>query len=162
MIEVRESTTSDLPFLREMLVQAAYWRPGEVQVDVELALSRDDLKYLLAQWGRPGDTGVVAERDGKPIGAAWYRLWTEHVHSYGYVDDATPEIAIGVPADERGKGIGTALLDHLIELARARRIERLSLSVELDNPARRLYERAGFRALSCSDSAATMVLQLAG
>jgi hypothetical protein len=43
----------------------------------------------------------------------------------------------------RGRGIGTALLGRALEAAGARG-EAVSLSVARTNPARRLYERAGF------------------
>ena len=62
MFEVRESTPSDMPFLRKMLVQAAYWRPGEIQPDVDLALSRPDLQHVLADWGDHG-IRTVCTRD---------------------------------------------------------------------------------------------------
>lgn len=47
----------------------------------------------------------------------------------------------------RGRGIGNALLRHLMALARARGHARMSLetgTMEAFAPARRLYERAGF------------------
>jgi hypothetical protein len=36
--------------------------------------------------------GVVADVDGVFVGAAYYRL----IHGYGYVDERTPEVTIGV------------------------------------------------------------------
>lgn len=44
----------------------------------------------------------------------------------------------------RGRGIGTALLEELMAEARATQSE-LTLHVEPDNPAQRLYKRLGFR-----------------
>jgi putative acetyltransferase len=52
-----------------------------------------------------------------------------------------------VARDQRGKGIGSALVVHIIAEARARRYERLSLetgAVAFFEPARRLYRRHGF------------------
>ncbi len=52
------------------------------------------------------------------------------------------------PEARRRTGAGRALLLHIIEVARARGYERLSLetgSVAAFAPAHRLYERAGFR-----------------
>jgi ribosomal protein S18 acetylase RimI-like enzyme len=46
----------------------------------------------------------------------------------------------------RGQGLGRCLLQGLLELATARQ-QPVSLSVELTNPARRLYERLGFQAV---------------
>jgi ribosomal protein S18 acetylase RimI-like enzyme len=99
-----------------------------------------DLARYVAGWGRPGDHGLVgALGDGPPAGAAWLRLMT----GYAHVDDATPELAVGVAPAARGSGLGTALLARLLDDAR-RRHPAVSLSVRSDNPARRLYERLGF------------------
>jgi GNAT superfamily N-acetyltransferase len=64
--------------------------------------------------------------------------------AYGYVDDSTPELAIAVDPALTGQGIGGALLKRLL-LAAERMFAAVSLSVRDDNPARRLYERFGFR-----------------
>ena len=53
--------------------------------------------------------------------------------------------AIIVKEDMRGKGIGKAMLDYVMEHAKTRfNIEILHLEVYEGNPAKRLYERAGF------------------
>ncbi len=143
-----------------MLVEAAFWRPGIPRPEVDAALTRPDLAHLLADWGRAGDTAVIAECDAVPVGAAWYRLWTAEQHSYGFVDAATPELAIGVEPGARGRGVGTALLEALIECARQQKLRRLSLSVESDNPALRLYQRLGFRRHGQAEGAWTLVLPL--
>jgi GNAT superfamily N-acetyltransferase len=63
-----------------------------------------------------------------------------------YVDSRTPEITVAVKPDARGQGIGGTLIEALFAEARRRGIG-LCLNVRHDNPARRLYERAGFRLL---------------
>lgn len=55
---------------------------------------------------------------------------------------------IAVLPEHRGAGIGRALLDRVEERARERDCARVNLEVLEDNPARRLYERAGFEAKS--------------
>lgn len=45
----------------------------------------------------------------------------------------------------RGQGLGTAALDHAEDAARAEGYAQLSLITSTANPARRLYERCGFR-----------------
>lgn len=60
----------------------------------------------------------------------------------------------------RGTGVGTALLKALIDRARHEDLCALSLSVEVDNPALRLYERLGFARVSCVDDAWTMRLAI--
>ena len=56
----------------------------------------------------------------------------------------------------RGKGIGSQLLARLLEAA-VPRYAAICLSVSLDNPAQRLYQRMGFEIVSENDSAFTMI-----
>ncbi len=56
-------------------------------------------------------------------------------------------VDISLLAEKRGKGLGTVLLDQLIEEGKASN-RPVRLEVLKDNPAARLYERAGFRVTS--------------
>ena len=101
---------------------------------------------------------MIAEDVGnRPVGAAWYRFWSEHDHSYGYVSADIPELGMAVVNGFRKRGVGGRLLHALIKLAADRGIARLSLSVEEDNPARRLYLRQGFERVAAIGNAWTMV-----
>ena len=71
------------------------------------------------------------------------------------------ELGIGVVGEARGRGVGRALLAALRELAREQGYRALSLSVDRQNPARRLYERAGFRDAGISDPTDTSVTMTA-
>ena len=53
---------------------------------------------------------------------------------------------VGVKEEFRGCGIGTALLQHQIGLARTKRLRKCTLDVATTNPqAQKLYERLGFK-----------------
>lgn len=141
-IVIRPAALTDETFLWSMLFEAAYSREqGKTSPD-EL---RDipELAHYVENWGSVGDLGVVAEKDGVLLGAAWLRLFTGDNAGYGYVDGETPELAIGVTPETRGTGVGTALLDSLLFAAKEY-YKAVSLSVREDNPARRLYARIGF------------------
>lgn len=132
--------------LEEFTRLAFNWDPAVRQYTRD-ELIRDDLaRRYWSAWGREHDTAVAARRnaDPGPVGAAWYRLYTSDAPGYGYIDDATPEISIAVRDGYRGMRLGTALLDALIENAQRARFAALTLSVERENPAVRLYEKAGF------------------
>lgn len=157
-IRTASDSKEDVRFLWAMVALAAAWRSLEPGAD---ASSDPHVARYVAGWGRPGDAGVIAEDTaGRPLGAAWYRLFPETEPGYGFVDPGIPELSIGVEADARGQGIGTALLEALIERARAEDFPSLSLSVEEDNPAVRLYERAGFRTVERDATTRTMQLEL--
>jgi GNAT superfamily N-acetyltransferase len=169
-VEIRALTIDDLPFLRQMLDSAAFWRPpsgGPLRRLGQLVL-RPILRVLVRgylglyhrNWGRPGDTGFVAEIDGCRVGAVWYRLFTEASHGDGYIDEETPELAIAVKDGYRGRGVGRALLLRIEEQARADGLERIGLSVDADNPAKALYLSVGYRELTPADPEGRMVLDL--
>ncbi|PLS82320.1 MAG: hypothetical protein CYG60_24730 [Actinobacteria bacterium] len=134
---MRTGTPEDLDFLWEMLYEAS----GHSD------LSDPAISLYLESWGRAGDAAVVAldPDDGRKIGAAWYRLMSSRKPGYGFVDASTPELAIGVVPDARGRGVGGALLPVLMDVARSRGFGALSLSVRQENEAAvRLYGRNGF------------------
>ncbi len=157
---IRAVEADDIPILQEMLYEAATWRGGDAVPDVVLANPHID-RYLSA-WGRPGDTALIAmDEDGLSIGAAWYRYFAEGEPGYGFVDETTPELSVAVVPAFRGRGVGTALMSALLEVAERDGVTALSLSVEQDNPAVKLYERVGFRTVSSDQDTFTMLVDVA-
>ena len=148
----RPVDVGDVDFLWEMLAHASHagLGPGELRERPELARYVDG-------WGRRDDLGVIAVDDdtGERVGAAWLRLLTGDAKGYGYVDDHTPELALAVLPGHRGRGVGERLLHDLLEAARGT-FPAVSLSVRTDNPARGLYERAGFRTIPAGESLTMM------
>ncbi len=159
-MHIRSVTAEDLRFLEAMLFEAFFWdATTERPAFVELR-ERPEFSKQLSGWGRDGDRGVVADDNGRLIGAAWFRLWTAELHSYGFVDASTPELGIAVSAMSRGKGVGKALLRELIVRARADRFPALSLSVSPLNRARALYESFGFQKVGETGTSWTLRLDL--
>ncbi len=148
-----------MPFVERMLLAAAYWQTNPDPLNE--SLPEETLRYV-ADWGRPGDLGVIAiDEQDSPIGAAWCRLFPEDSPGYGFVDSSIPELSIAVRADKRAQGIGTRLLRALISSAAMSGHRMLSLSVSSGNPARRLYERLGFKIVGETDGSWTMLLSIA-
>ncbi|MGH9880993.1 MAG: GNAT family N-acetyltransferase [Pyrinomonadaceae bacterium] len=157
---IRRLTPLDQLFLWEMLYQSLYVPEGGRPFP-RAAVHKPELAKYVERWGRAGDLGLVATDSSsiEPIGAAWLRLLTGDASGYGYVDDETPELGIAVLPEHRGRGIGSDLLRHLIESAKAI-YPSICLSVSLDNPALRLYERMGFERVGVRGSSVTMIRRL--
>jgi GNAT superfamily N-acetyltransferase len=158
--DIRVAGREDIACLQAALSWAIDWRVTAASVDPADRISRTGHDYLLDGWGREGDTAVVALVDGRCLGAAWYRLWTDESHSYGYVDADTPEMGIGVEPAARGAGVGQMLITRLFDEARAHGVAALSLSVEQDNFAFPWYERLGFERHTRTADSWTMVKRL--
>lgn len=146
-----------MPFLKDMLRHAYYWRATTVPESGEPPVQR-----YVERWGRPGDTALIAIHDFQRVGAAWYRLFKADNPGYGFIDEETPELSIAVVPSRRGSGLGSELLTALTERARADGYDAISLSVEKDNPAVALYERHGFARVGEDDGAYTMRADLRG
>jgi ribosomal protein S18 acetylase RimI-like enzyme len=160
---LREATPYDEPFLWEMLREAASWArlESEEPYALEDLLAISQMADYVAGWGRAGDAGVVAEVDGQPAGACWFRRFTAEHPGYGFLGEDIPGLGFAVRPDRRRRGIGTRLLEGAIELAREQGHPALSLSVEeLNEPAQRLYVRAGFVVVGREGEAFTMRLDL--
>jgi GNAT superfamily N-acetyltransferase len=155
-VRCRPAGVEDLPFLATMLGEAAVWRPEKPTPTAEEVMADPRYERYLAGWPRPGDVGLVAEQDGL-VGAAWYRIYTEDCHGYGFVAEDVPELSIAVIASHRRRGIGRQLLLGLIEASVVQGHRALSLSVNDENPARRLYESVGFQPVEHHGIAWTMV-----
>jgi len=156
----RLSAHADAAFLAEMLYEAVNWfddgaeeRPA---LDAVLAVP-ENARYVNG-WGRPGDTALFAlDLRDEPIGAAWYRTFTATEPGYGYVADDVPELSIGIYPEFRGRQVGTLLLGALVARAERDGVRALSLSVNRENPARRLYARLGFEVVGETADALTML-----
>lgn len=125
-----------------MLYLALYVPAGETPLPRSV-LSQPALARYVQHWGaRRGDRGLIAARDGVPVGAAWLRLFPASDPGYGFVDETIPELTIAVQFGCRGHGIGSGLLEHILH-----DVQAVSLSCDPANPARRLYLRLGFKVL---------------
>lgn len=126
---LRPVTSSDEPELWSLLRYAS-WAD-----DSEDVTTIDHLRPYVAEWGRPDDVGIVAVGpSGRIVGAAWARPLTDHV----------PELAVAAVPSQRGRGLGSAMIDALAQQMATRSMPVLRLDVRPTNPAIHLYERLGF------------------
>ncbi|GJF31118.1 hypothetical protein KNE206_38180 [Kitasatospora sp. NE20-6] len=160
-VRLRPATGRDADFLADVLLEAFNWNGGRF-TSAEM-LRMPHIAHYVTGWPRAGDFGVVAEDDaGRPIGAGWARTFPADDPGYGHVAPDVPELTLGVLPGHRGRGVGSALLDALVELAARSSVGLLSLSVEDGNPAVRLYAARGFTVVGREGESDTMLLRLAG
>src|ERR1035437_8318790 len=133
-VEIRPADPADGPFLAEMLVAAAFWRPEGPERNVRVVMDRPDLAHYVVGWPQPGDCGVIAE-DEQPVGPAWFRFLPASDPGFGFVDAKTPEVGVGVALSRRGQGLAARLVSFHCTQARSAGLAWRSLSVERDNYA---------------------------
>lgn len=85
----RPADAADLRFLATMLGEAAVWRPDKPTPTADEVLADPRYSMYLDGWPREGDAGLVAEHGG-PVGAAWYRTYTEASHGHGFHRSGRP------------------------------------------------------------------------
>ena len=157
---LRTAVEADFKFLVDVLLQAFNWS-GHRDFSRDQVLDTPEICHYVTGWKRDSDFGTVACADeGQPIGAAWARFFGVDDKGYGFVAEHVPELTIGVLPGHRGAGVGTELMAALIRQATGLHTPALSLSVEDRNPAVRLYERNGFRAVGRTGASDIMLLPL--
>ena len=134
-----------MPFLRKMLYEAVFWRATVDTPSFEEGLACPEVSKAVEDRGdRDGDAAVIATVNSIPVGAAWYRYWSDDNFINGFIDESTPVVVIGVQSNYRRQGIGGKLIEWLIDHASRHAIQQLSLSVSKDNHALGLYQQQGF------------------
>lgn len=159
-IEVHPFRDGDLPFLEEMVYEAAFWQAGMPRPSLAAALADPHLGRYVHGWGRSGDAAVIAMNGARRIGAAWYRLFTPEEPGYGFLGPSIPELGIAVVPDRRRAGVGHALMTALLTTAREAGCAAVSLSVVKENPSRFLYVKHGFLVVRDEETAWTMRVDL--
>ncbi|MBF9018814.1 MULTISPECIES: bifunctional helix-turn-helix transcriptional regulator/GNAT family N-acetyltransferase [unclassified Oceanispirochaeta] len=146
-ITFRVADSEDIHYLKEMLFEAVYWRSikqGNAP-NFEEGLKAEGVMNSLIDWGkRKQDLGLIALNGSNQIGAAWIRYYQKSNSIRGFIEDSVPVLVIGIKNEYRNKGIGTEILNLLIEKAKGKCINSISLMVSEDNEAYKLYRKVGF------------------
>ena len=137
-LNLRPATPADRPFLLRVYADS---RAEELVAtnwtdDQKAAFCADQFAAQERHYREhyPGCEFLVIERAGAPIG----RLYRDRRAAEIRVVD------IALLAAERGRGVGGALMRQVLDEAAAAGL-LVRIHVEQANPARRLYERLGFR-----------------
>lgn len=74
-MDLRIADASHLAALEGLLLEAANWSPDRNQLTLVDLQENDVLVRYIEEWPRAHDAGVIAERDDRVVGAAWFRPW---------------------------------------------------------------------------------------
>jgi ribosomal protein S18 acetylase RimI-like enzyme len=136
-VKCRPMNDADLPFLfglyastRAEEVAASGWPPEAQAAFLQQQFQAQHHHY---QTYYPDAEWLVVEREGAAVGRLYVEEWPSQFRI----------IDIALLPEARGKGFGAALIADLFAGARAVG-KRVSIHVEKNNPAMRLYHRLGF------------------
>ena len=144
MTLIREIRPEEITMLDDFLYEAIFIPEGS-PAPLRSVIENEDLQVYVRDFGKkPDDRCLVAEVDGKVVGAVWTRIMDD----YGHIDDQTPSLAISLYKEYRNQGLGTQLMRRMLEKLRADGYKSVSLSVQKANYALQMYRKAGFIPIS--------------
>ena len=153
---IREISENEYGLLEDFLYEAIFVPEG-TPAPPRSIIAKPELQVYLTDFGKEkDDIGLVADVDGKVIGAVWVRI----MNDYGHVDDTTPSFAISLYKEYRGAGIGTTLMEEMLCILRQRGYRQASLAVQKANYAVRMYRKVGFQTIDENEEEYIMVCRL--
>jgi GNAT superfamily N-acetyltransferase len=137
-VTLRPVEPGDEPFLERVYgstrveeLDSVPWSDEQKATFVHHQFTAQSAHYAEHYKGMSADVVLI---DGEPAGRLLVARWAEEIRI----------VDITLLPEFRGTGTGSGLLGELIAEARPAG-KRLSIHVEISNPAMRLYERLGFR-----------------
>ena len=153
---IRELKENEADILKDFLYETIFI-PDGVEPPPRGITDQPELKIYYEDFGTgSADHCLVAEDDGKVIGAVWVRI----MNDYGHVDDETPSFAISLYKEYRGQGIGTKLMLKMLDVLRNGGYRKASLAVQKANYAVKMYKKVGFMIIGENTEEYIMVCQL--
>lgn len=137
---IRKMTIPEYPLLSDFLYEAIFI-PDGIKPPPRDIIASPELQIYVERFGAlKDDFALVAEIEGKIVGAVWVRI----MNDYGHIDDETPSLAISLYKEYRGQGIGTNMMKEMLSLLKTHGYKRVSLSVQKANYAAEMYRKIGF------------------
>lgn len=155
-ITIRELQKEEYPLLDHFLYEAIFIPEG-VEPPPKTIITSPELQVYVEHFGESKDDwGLVAEVDGKVVGAVWARI----MNDYGHIDNETPSLAISLYKEYRGLGIGTAMMKEILTLLKSHGYSQVSLSVQKANYATKMYQKVGFEIVRENEEEYLMICHL--
>ena len=153
---IREMNTTEYPLLNDFLYEAIFI-PDGVEAPPKSIINSPELQVYVSDFGtQKHDHALLAEIDGKVVGAVWVRI----MNDYGHIDDTTPSFAISLYKEYRGQGIGSAMMQEMFTTLKNAGYKQASLSVQKANYAAKMYLKLGFKIVSENEEEYIMVKYL--
>ena len=128
--QLKTANEAELADINKLLIQLAF-DPASFK-----SLSLERLKEIL---NNDKTVVMVARDNNRIIGMGIIYFIQKPCNSYGYIEDMAVDDAY------RGKGIGTAIATHLIDIARSNGVKIIELSARPSRvAANKLYQKLGF------------------
>jgi ribosomal protein S18 acetylase RimI-like enzyme len=136
-VTLRPATDADYAFMRGLYASAREEEMERFPLDDAQKKAFLDQQFAaqFAHYGihYPTCERNIVEQDGVPVGRFWVDEWHDQIRI----------VDIALVPGCRGAGIGSRLLQQLLDRARATN-KPVTIHVEAFNPALRLYQRLGF------------------
>ena len=153
--KIREIRKNEYSILSGFLYESIFIPEG-MNKPPKSIIEQPELQVYIEDFGKKDDWCLVAEINGKIVGAVWVRI----MNDYGHIDDETPSFAISLYEEYRNMGIGTALMRDMLEFLKNKGYKRTSLSVQKANYAVRMYQKVGFEVIGENKGEYIMVCRL--
>ena len=153
---LRELREDEKDLLKEFLYQAIYIPEGIKPPDKSIIEKPELVLYYQNFGSEDADYCIVSEENGKVVGAVWTRIMDD----YGHIDDDTPSLSISLLPDFRSRGYGRAMMKAILELLKEKGYEKVSLSVQKENYAVKMYQSLGFQIWDDRDEEYIMIREL--
>lgn len=153
---IRELHPNEYSLLKEFLYMAIY-QPDKTNLAPRSIIENPDLQVYIKDFGtKKDDYCFCAEVENKVVGAVWVR----NINGYGSVDNDTVEFAISVFEEYQKMGIGTALMNKMLEHLNKLNYPKVSLAVQKENYAVRMYQKVGFEIVDENEQEYIMIHKL--
>ena len=157
---IREIKAEELTVLDVMLYEAIFLPEGAEPYPEDIIKIPEINNYIDGFGNQKDDYCLVADLNGHIIGAVWVRILAGKIKGYSNIDNRTPEFVISLLKKYRNQGIGTKLMQQMIEHLKKQEYAQASLSVQKENDAVRLYQKLGFEIISENKDDYIMALKL--
>ncbi len=153
---IRQLKQNETHLLNDFLYEAIFIPEG-IDPPPRSIINAPELQIYVTDFGSSvHDRCLVAETDGKVVGAVWVRI----MNDYGHVDDNTPSFAISLHKEYRGHGIGTELMKKMLQQLKGSGYEQASLAVQKANYAVKMYKNTGFKIVDENEEEYIMICKL--